>query len=89
LFSKLRLLRPASLIKDAPSSSEAQVSSLLREYFRQSIRPTLGRHVLLLLRDPFLAKGGAGFRLRPLWAAMVALGILMFSVFFYFNFVRF
>jgi hypothetical protein len=89
LFSKLRLFRPASLIKDVPSSSEAQVSSLLREYFRQSIRPTLGRHVLLLLRDPFSGKGGADFRLRPMWAAMATLGILMFSVFFYFNFVRF
>jgi hypothetical protein len=88
LFSKLRLFRPTSLIKDAKSHSEAQVGALLREYFRQSIRPALGRHVLLLLRDPFLAKGGAGFRLRPLWAAMAALGILTFSIFFYFNFVR-
>jgi hypothetical protein len=88
LFSKLRLFRKAPLIKDAKASSEAQVSKLLREYFRQSIPPTLGRHVLLLLRDPFLAKGGAGFRLRPLWAAMATLGILMLSVFFYFNVVR-
>jgi hypothetical protein len=64
------------------------IGILLRHYLKQDIQPSLGRHLLLKLQDPFARNDNGGFRPNALWVSLSALGILLLSSFLYFNFIR-
>lgn len=74
----------------APSMETAQreMAAKLKPYLREDLQPTFRRHLLLMLRDPFMQGPNGGFRVGVLWAGLGVLGMLALSVFIYFNFVR-
>jgi hypothetical protein len=80
------------LSSDTTASTEItprEMAGKLKQYLREDLQPNFRRHLLLKLQDPFTQGPNGGFKLSVLWAALGALGILVFSVLVYFNVVRF
>lgn len=69
-------------------TAEAEFASELTRYFKEDLEPGFRQHLLLQLQDPFARSSNGGFRLSPLWTGLGTLGLIVFCVFVYFNFLR-
>lgn len=84
-MSQQRLSSKSAAAKDA---AEVPIGILLPHYLKRDTQPSFGRHLLLTLQDPLARNENEGFRLSALWTGLGILGLLVLSVFLYFNFIR-
>ena len=88
---------PEIAVSQLPSSSEtavlkqtavSDIRNKSKRYFREDLKPGFRQHLRLKLQDPFTQGANGGFKLSVLWGGLGALGVLVLSVFLYFNFLR-